>query len=207
MIDPRFKETLEFIEELDADGVPTVRAKIAIKIQAYAQDVDDLKKELAILESDIGELQATVDAQDIALHEQASRKNDLVTEAQDAAVQAAMSGAGGASARLRKQAQATRDRITEFTKYFEEDSTRLANSQIALNAKKQTVKDQRDTIVRRLNTMSSLADRAGVDFGTEMMEPPPQTKQTQRGASATRPGARVVRRRPRRVRVVRRRAS
>ncbi len=40
MIDPRFKEVLEFIDELDAEGVPTIRAKIAIKIQAYAQDVD-----------------------------------------------------------------------------------------------------------------------------------------------------------------------
>ena len=38
MIDPRFKEVLNFIEELDEDGVPTVRAKIALKIQAYAQD-------------------------------------------------------------------------------------------------------------------------------------------------------------------------
>jgi chromosome segregation ATPase len=206
MIDPRFKEVLEFIDELDAEGVPTIRAKIAIKIQAYAQDVDDLRKELAILESDIGELKATVDAQDIALHEQASRKTDLVTEAQDAAVRAAMSGTGGGSARLRRQAQDTRDRIAEFTKDYEDDSTRLAQSKISLNSKNQAIKDQRDTIVRRLNTMSSLADRAGVEFGTEMMEPPPQARQAQR-APAARPGARVMHRRPRRVRVVRRRAS
>ena len=206
MIDPRFKEVLEFIDELDAEGVPTIRAKIAIKIQAYAQDVDDLRKELAILESDIGELKATVDAQDIALHEQASRKTDLVTEAQDAAVRAAMSGTGGGSARLRRQAQDTRDRIAEFTKDYEDDSTRLAQSKISLNSKNQAIKDQRDTIVRRLNTMSSLADRAGVEFGTEMMEPPPQARQAQR-APAARPGARVMRRRSRRVRVVRRRAS
>jgi chromosome segregation ATPase len=206
MIDPRFKEVLEFIDELDAEGVPTIRAKIAIKIQAYAQDVDDLRKELAILESDIGELKATVDAQDIALHEQASRKTDLVTEAQDAAVRAAMSGTGGGSARLRRQAQDTRDRIAEFTKDYEDDSTRLAQSKISLNSKNQAIKDQRDTIVRRLNTMSSLADRAGVEFGTEMMEPPPQARQAQR-APAARPGARVMRRRPRRVRVVRRTAS
>jgi chromosome segregation ATPase len=206
MIDPRFKEVLEFIDELDAEGVPTIRAKIAIKIQAYAQDVDDLRKELAILESDIGELKATVDAQDIALHEQASRKTDLVNEAQDAAVRAAMSGTGGGSARLRRQAQDTRDRIAEFTKDYEDDSTRLAQSKISLNSKNQAIKDQRDTIVRRLNTMSSLADRAGVEFGTEMMEPPPQARQAQR-APAARPGARVMRRRPRRVRVVRRRAS
>jgi chromosome segregation ATPase len=206
MIDPRFKEVLEFIDELDAEGVPTIRAKIAIKIQAYAQDVDDLRKELAILESDIGELKATVDAQDIALHEQASRKTDLVNEAQDAAVRAAMSGTGGGSARLRRQAQDTRDRIAEFTKDYEDDSTRLAQSKISLNSKNQAIKDQRDTIVRRLNTMSSLADRAGVEFGTEMMEPPPQARQAQR-APAARPGARVMHRRPRRVRVVRRRAS
>jgi chromosome segregation ATPase len=206
MIDPRFKEVLEFIDELDAEGVPTIRAKIAIKIQAYAQDVDDLRKELAILESDIGELKATVDAQDIALHEQASRKTDLVNEAQDAAVRAAMSGTGGGSARLRRQAQDTRDRIAEFTKDYEDDSTRLAQSKISLNSKNQAIKDQRDTIVRRLNTMSSLADRAGVEFGTEMMEPPPQARQAQR-APAARPGARVMRRRPRRVRVVRRTAS
>ena len=88
MIDPRFEEVLNFIEELDEDGVPTVRVKIAIKILAYAQDVDDLRKDLAKLEDGIGDLQATVDAQDVALAEQADRKVDLVTEAQDAAVRA-----------------------------------------------------------------------------------------------------------------------
>ncbi|HIF72010.1 MAG TPA: hypothetical protein EYQ61_05600 [Dehalococcoidia bacterium] len=37
-------------------------------------------------------------------------------------------------------------------------------------------------IVRRLNTMSSLADRAGVEFGKKMLEPPPQAKPPQRVA-------------------------
>lgn len=202
MIDPRFKEVLEFIEERDENGDPSVRAKIAIKIQAYAQDVDDLRKELSSLEDEVSELQAQVDGQSIALHEQSERKTDLVTEAQDAAVRAAMSGSGAGSARLRKQAQATRDRITEFTKDFEEESNRVAQLTITLEAKKQAVKDQRGMIVRRLNTMSSLADRAGVEFGVELTAP--QT-QTQSGPRAVAP--RVVRRRPRRVRVRRRRAS
>ena len=202
MIDPRFTEVLEFIEERDEDGAPSVRAKIAIKIQAYAQDVDDLRKELANLEDEVSELQAAVDGQSIALHEQSERKTDLVTEAQDAAVRAAMSGSGAGSARLRKMAQATRDRITEFTKDFEEESNRVAQLTITLEAKKQAVKDQRGMIVRRLNTMSSLADRAGVEFGVELSNPQPQA---QSGARSSAP--RVVRRRPRRVRVRRRRAS
>jgi hypothetical protein len=202
MIDPRFEEVLNFIEELDEDGVPTVRAKIAIKIQAYAQDVDNLRKELAQLEDGIGDLQATVDTQDIALAEQAERKVDLVTEAQDAAVRAAMSGSGGGSARLRKIALATRGRIAEFEKDFAEDSNRLAQSRISLDAKKQAIKDQRDTIVRRLNTMSSLADRAGLEFGKELLAPPATAKQPQQMAAP-----RAMRRRPRRVRVRRRRAS
>ena len=127
MIDPRFEEVLNFIAELDEDGVPTVRAKIAIKIQAYAQGVDDLRKELAELEGSIGDLQATVDSQDIALAEQVDRKVDLVTEAQDAAVRATVSGSGGGSARLRKIGLATRERIAEFEKDFAEESNRLSS--------------------------------------------------------------------------------
>ena len=135
MIDPRFQEVLEFIEERDEDGVPTVRAKIAIKIQAYAQDVDNLRKELAGIEDETGELQVTVDALTVALEEQANRKTDLVTEAQDAAVRAAMSGSGAGSARLRKQAQSTRDRIAEFGKDYEEEANRLAQAQVSLAAR------------------------------------------------------------------------
>ena len=205
MIDPRFEEVLNFIEELDEDGVPTVRAKIALKIQAYAQDVDELRKELATIEAGIGDLQANVDAQEIALAEQTERKVDLVTEAQDAAVRAAMSGSGGGSARLRRIALATRERIAEFEKDFVEESNRLAQSRISLDAKKQAIKDQRDTIVRRLNTMSSLADRAGLEFGKELLTPPPSTTQGRGQQMAAPP--RSLRRRPRRVRVRRRRAS
>ncbi len=203
MIDPRFKEVLEFIEERDEDGAPTVRAKIAIKIQAYAQDVDDLRKDLATIEEEAGVLQATVDSLTVALDEQANRKTDLVTEAQDAAVRAAMSGSGAGSARLRKQAQNTRDRIAEFGKDFEAEANRLAQAQVSLTAKKQAVKDQRGMIVRRLNTMSSLADRAGVEFGTELLEKEAQSRQPQQQQAAPR----MMRRRPRRVRVRRRRAS
>jgi chromosome segregation ATPase len=203
MIDPRFKEVLEFIEERDEDGAPTVRAKIAIKIQAYAQDVDDLRKDLATIEEEAGVLQATVDSLTVALDEQANRKTDLVTEAQDAAVRAAMSGSGAGSARLRKQAQNTRDRIAEFGKDYEAEANRLAQAQISLTAKKQAVKDQRGMIVRRLNTMSSLADRAGVEFGTELLEKEAQSRRPQQPQAAPR----MMRRRPRRVRVRRRRAS
>jgi len=203
MIDPRFQEVLEFIEERDEDGAPSVRAKIAIKIQAYAQDVDNLRKELMVVEEEVGELQATVDAQTIALEEQASHRTDLVTEAQDSAVRAAMSGSGAGSARLRKVAQATRDRIAEFGKDFDEEANRLAQANISLASKKQAVKDQRGMIVRRLNTMSSLADRAGLEFGTELTAPPPQAKPQRRVQAAPR----AMARRPRRVRVRRRRAS
>lgn len=209
MIDPRFEEVLNFIEEVDEDGVPTVRAKIAHKIQAYAQDVDDLRKELATLEDSIGDLQAAVDSQDVALAEQSKRKIDLVNEAQDAAVRAAMSGSGGGSARLRKIALATRERIAEFEKDFAADSNRLAESQVSLDARKQAIKDQRGSIVRRLNTMSSLADRAGVEFGTELLAPPPSTLQPRGQQRQPQQAAapRAARRRPRRVRVRRRRAS
>jgi hypothetical protein len=76
-----------------------------------------------------------------------------------------MSGSGGGSARLRKIAIATRERIAEFEKDYAAESNRLAQSRISLDAKKQAIKDQRGSIVRRLNTMSSLADRGGLEFG------------------------------------------
>lgn len=203
MIDPRFKEVFDFIDELDGDGNPTTRAKIALKIQDYGYDVDDLKKSLLPLEEEAGELQATVSALSVALEEQSSRKTDLVAEAQDAAVRAAISGSGGGAARLRNLAQATRDRISEFERDFERDTARMAEAQVSLEAKKRAITDQRGNIVRRLNTMSSLAERAGVEFGKEMFAKPspPQPRSPQMVAP------RVVRRRPRRVRVRRRKVS
>lgn len=203
MIDPRFKEVFDFIDELDGDGNPTTRAKIALKIQDYGYDVDDLKKSLLPLEEEAGELQATVSALSVALEEQSSRKTDLVAEAQDAAVRAAISGSGGGAARLRNLAQATRDRISEFERDFERDTARMAETQVSLEAKKRAITDQRGNIVRRLNTMSSLAERAGVEFGKEMFAKPspPQPRSPQMVAP------RVVRRRPRRVRVRRRKVS
>ena len=125
MIDPRFKEVLEFIDERDEDGVPSIRAKLALKIQGYAQDVANLRKELADMEASIDGMQDTVHTLSFAIDEQAAHKIDLVTEAQDAAVRAAMSGSGGGSARLRRIAQATRDRIDEFQKDFDADQIRL----------------------------------------------------------------------------------
>ncbi|NQW20521.1 MAG: hypothetical protein HQ477_07350 [Chloroflexi bacterium] len=206
MIDPRFQEVLEFIDERDGDGAPSVRAKIAIKIQAYAQDVDDQRKELATIEEEIGVLQATVDALTASLEEQSNRKADLVTEAQDAAVRAAMSGSGAGSAGLRKKAQATRDRIAEFSKDYESEANRLAQSKITLASKALAVIDQRGIIVRRLNTMSSLAERAGVEFGVELTAPSIQSqplRQRRRPQSAPR----GIVRRSRRVMVRRRKAS
>ena len=116
-----------------------------------------------------------------------------------------MSGSGGGSARLRKEAQHTRDRIEEFGKDFDAESSRFSQAETVLIAKKQSVKDLRNSIVRRLNTMSSLADRAGVEFGTEIMEQDAQQARSPRAPQQAAP--RALRRRPRRVRVRRRRAS
>ena len=87
-----------------------------------------------------------------------------------------MSGFAG-FARLLKQAQATWDRIIEFSNDYEQESTRLAYAQISLSAKIQAVEDQRGKIVRRLKTMSSLAVRAGVEFGIEIIEKEAQFRQ------------------------------
>ena len=165
MLDPRFIEVLEFIDELDSDGNPTTRAKIALKIEAYGQDVAELKKDLLVLEEDIVGLLETVAALDTAVEEQSSMKMVLIAKAQDAAVNAAMSGSGGA--RLRKVAAETRARIAEFENDFEQDTARLAEARISLEAKQRAIKDQRGNVVRRLNTMSSLAERAGLEFGNE----------------------------------------
>ena len=204
MLDPRFTQVLEFIDELDGDGIPTTRAKIALKIQAYSQDVADLKSDLLILEQEVGELLETVAALEIAHEEQSGQKTLLVAEAQDASVNAAMAGSG--AARLRKVAEETRARIVEFEKDFEQDTARLADARISLESKQRAIKDQRGGIVRRLNTMSSLAERAGLEFGKEMFEKPSQSQQPRQRPPQT-SAPRVARRRPRRVRVRRRRAS
>ena len=78
MLDPRLKEVLEFIDELDADGIPTTRAKIGLKIQMYSQEVADLKSDLLMLEEEAVELLETVAALDVALDEQSGVKMELV---------------------------------------------------------------------------------------------------------------------------------
>ncbi len=201
MLDPRFEEVLEFIDELDENGNPSTRAKIALKIEAYGQDVANLKKDLLVLEEEVVGLLETVAALDLAIEEQSGTKIALVAKAQDAAVNAAMSGSGGA--RLRKVAEETRARIVEFDKDYEQDKARLAEAKISLAAKQRAIKDQRGNVVRRLNTMSSLAERAGLEFGKEMFEKSSQAQSAP--PRAPQAGAqRIVRRRPPR-RVVRRR--
>lgn len=201
MLDPRFEEVLEFIDELDENGNPSTRAKIALKIEAYGQDVANLKKDLLVLEEDVVGLLETVAALDAAVDEQSGTKIALVTKAQDAAVNAAMSGSGGA--RLRKVAEETRARIVEFDRDYEQDKARLAEAKISLAAKQRAIKDQRGNVVRRLNTMSSLAERAGLEFGKEMFEKPSQAQSAPPRAPQV-SAQRIVRRRPPR-RVVRRR--
>ncbi len=202
MLDPRFQERLEFIDERDEEGKPTVRAQIGLKIQGYSEDVERLRISLAELEEEVLKLQSSVEAQALSIAEQESRRTDLITDAQHAPVRAAMSESGGAAARLRRQAQDTRDRIEEFEKDFSAEQARLEQTELTLNAKKTAVKEQRDMIVRRLNTMSSLAVRAGVEFGTEIVTPDKSSQPQRRPAPV-----RAMRRRPRRVRVRRRRAS
>ena len=61
---------------------------------------------LSVKEEEISELQGTVNSLAEALDEQASRKIDLIIEAEHAAVRAAMSNSGGVSVRLRQAAAA-----------------------------------------------------------------------------------------------------
>lgn len=204
MLDPRFEQVLEFIDELDGDGKPTRRAMLGLKIQAYGQEVANLKTELLTLEEEANELLSTVEALEVSLEEQSRLRIGLVAKAQDASVSAAMSSTG--SSRLRRVAGETRARIAEFENDLEQETARMAETKISLEAKQRAIKDQRGDIVRRLNTMSSLAERAGLEFGVELHAQPsmpqqPQQRSQQMGAP------RVVRRRPRRVRIRRRRAS
>jgi hypothetical protein len=202
-VDPRFEEILDFLEERDENGLPSIRAKMAVKIRAYAQIVEDLRSELAVLESEIGSVQATVDAQALELSEQSGHKAKLITDAQDTALLAEVLESGIGAAKLRKHAQISRERVAEFAMDFEAQSIRLAQAQVSLNSRKRAITDQREAIVRRLNTMSSLASRAGLALGTELVQSPKQARQQPRRVAAPRP----VRRRPRRVKIVRRRAS
>ncbi|MDA1278607.1 MAG: hypothetical protein O3B95_00985 [Chloroflexi bacterium] len=209
MIDPRFQEVLEFIDETGPDGKPTKRALIALKIREFTQDVENQRIKLAKIEGEIDRFRSTSTSLEIALAEQSSRKIDLVSEAQDASVGAALAGSGGASAKLRRQAQLTRERVAEFDKDFAREQARLSQARNSLAAKEQEIKDLRDTIVRRLNTMSSLAERAGLEFGSELKNSRAHpTKPSRQQSNSPRAGAaRVSRGRPRRVMVRRRRAS
>jgi chromosome segregation ATPase len=183
MNDPRVEQILEHIGKVDRQGNPTELALVAARVQAHISAVDELREELEQSEGGIMDVENRAQVLAESLGERSKHRADLQYDAQDTAVRAALSGSSAGAAQLRRQATRKRQNIAEFEKDFAEDQKRLEHAKDTLRSRQSRIKQIRDQIARRMNTVDTLLQRADVAWPAEA------------GASARRnSGARPVRR-------------
>ncbi len=95
-----------------------------------------------------------------SLTDRKSLRDDLVYEAQDASVRAAMSGYAGDTGGLKKVVEEKRALISDFDKSHDAGVERVERLGVSLLAKRSIVRKNRELIAQRLNTIASLVDRA-----------------------------------------------
>lgn len=206
MNDPRIDEILEHIDATDSRGEPTELAMVARRVQEHIGAVDELRDELTEAESTISEVENRAQVLTESLAERAKHRADLQYEAQDTAVRAALSSSSSGSASLRKQATHKRQNIEEFEKDFAEDQKRLDHAKETLRSRQGRIKQIRDQIARRMNTVDMLLQRAEVAWPQEQ-RPARRPAASKGHRQARRPAARQAPRRSGGSRAVARGAS
>jgi chromosome segregation ATPase len=202
MEDPRIEELLEHLDETDADGRPTRMAQFAQKVQTYLDEITELRKELDAASRDVVDMESRVASMESQIKDKESLQADLLYEAQDAAVRAAMAGTAGGAAAMLKMVEEKRQRLADFEAHYSGEKTRLERLKVSVATKRSVIRKNRDLIALRINTITNLLDRAsqlepelGAAPGAEPVHA--QTGHPQSGM--------VVRpRRVRRIRIIRR---
>ena len=171
MNDPRIEAILGHIGEVDRQGNPAELALVAARVQAHTDAVDELRRELEEIEGGIMDVENRAQVLAESLAERAKHRGDLQYDAQDTAVRAALSGSSAAAAQLRRQATHKRQNIAEFEKDFAEGQKRLEHARETLRSRQSRIKQIRDQIARRMNTVDTLLQRADVAWPAESRRP------------------------------------
>jgi chromosome segregation ATPase len=159
MTDQRLAELLEHLDETGPDGNSTVLAQFAAKVSGYQNEIEALRAELTEASNSITAMETRTAGMEAQLKDRESLRADLVYEAQDAAVRAAMSGSTGGAAGMLRHVEECRQKLNDFDAHFKGDQVRLDRHKISVDTKRAIIRQNRDLIALRLNTVSSLLDR------------------------------------------------
>ncbi len=202
--DPRIEELMERLNDKGPDGAPTRAAQFAQKIKGYLFEIAELRAGLDQAAKDLTDMESRSASMESQMKERDSLRADLVYEAQDAAVRAAMSGSSGGAATLLKQVQEKRQKLADFDAHYSGEKTRYERLLASVSTKGTILRKNRDLIALRLNTISALLAR------TSQMEQEPGAAPVPAGMPAAHgqaahpaSGQAALAARPRRVRRIR----
>ncbi len=208
MPEPRIAEILEHRKDIGPDGKPTRLAQYGQKIKAYLDEIESLRTQLSQASEEVTQMEARAASMETQLKGQENLRHDLVYDAQDAAVRASMSDTAGGAALMLRQVEERQARVDEFDKGFSGAKERVERVRLSIANKRSVIRKSRDVIALRMNTISSLLDRASATEPELGAAPAatPAPKAPGASASGQQGGAGSPQaRRPRRIRIIRRR--
>ena len=203
MNSPNIKLALRSVGEVDAGGNPMSRSKIASLISPYVDDLELQQEQLRELEAEIDQIMDATEKPAGELQAVVRAKNALQVEIRLAEVRLVHAGGQESEATLRKQLQTMRSKLAKFEDHIGAQSVRIAHVEKINESKMQFANQKRTAVARRAANIDSLITR----FESESAEPTQAQVAQMRQKS---PGPRVSRptkRRPRQVKVRRRRAA
>ncbi|MEX0761484.1 MAG: hypothetical protein WD208_05130 [Dehalococcoidia bacterium] len=210
MTDERVTELLQHADETDEHGNPTRRAQVAALTRPHLAEIEKIKGKLAESSAETLKLEAEETSFAERLADESGRTTDLVHEAQDEMIRTVLSEPAGESAAEPPRDRDGRQSVREFERKLAEDHQRLDSIRTRLRDKRKEVDRTRELMTRRLNILNSLIDSVDSVSGqdntsTAAADAQPPAARGHARRPAVSPGH--PSRRPRRVRVVRRRAS
>ena len=154
---------IRFIDEIDSNVSPTIRAKIELRIQSYFEDLNLLRGQLSDLEKWATTLGANLDESLETLGIMGHERGILMAEVRDAEIQSVVAGQNPANVKLREHLKSARARMAEFENRFESVSAQAVDQEKTLEAQYQAVNHKQNAVTRRLDMIHSLTNQANLN--------------------------------------------
>jgi hypothetical protein len=203
MITAKINDVLRFIKDMDENGDPSTRSKIASRVKSYLQTMDAEKVQLIALEIESENLTSEVAERNNGLTEMARQNQILKNELRKSELATLESGIS-ALEQLRKRLEPSRTKLVEIEIDIDRESVRIAQLEKSHKDAVRALNYKRDAIDRRMDMIESLVKLAEPDSETV---PPSRQSRTQLASKKRWNVAQLRGRRPRHIKIRRRRAA
>ncbi len=207
MTDERVTELLQHAGETDERGNPTRRAQVAALIRPHLVEIEKLESKLALSSTETFEIEDKARVLAAKLAEESGRTTDLMYEAQDEVVRNVLTDPPGDPVAAPLSDKDRRRWLRDFESNLAREHQRLDSIRSQLRDKRKEVDRTRELMTRRLNILNSLIDSVSDQDNTSATTADAQSPGARGHARRSAINPSHPTRRPRRVRVVRRRAS